>query len=142
MVDFLCFSLVLSAVFHLPLAYTLPRVNTGGAAGDLTGAMVSFVNHFPTNCIYHTSVGFLFFVGQLSDCKRQSVNTVPKQCSSVYVEFETDVKTDDYLYITSIHFSQLFVAFCNTDISTNLQTCCGKMLLSQSMAKCWVLEQS
>ena len=45
MMDFLCLSLVLSAVFHLPRAFTLPQVNTGGAAGDLTGAMVGFVNY-------------------------------------------------------------------------------------------------
>ena len=41
MVDFLCLSLVLPAFFHLPLAFTLPRGNTDGAAGDLTGAMVA-----------------------------------------------------------------------------------------------------
>ena len=42
MVEVLCVVFVLSSVFHLPLAFTLPLGNVDEAAGDLTGAMVRF----------------------------------------------------------------------------------------------------
>ena len=42
MVEVLCVVFVLSSVFRLPLAFTLPLGNVDEAAGDLTGAMVRF----------------------------------------------------------------------------------------------------
>ena len=87
MVDFLCHSLVLSAAFHLPLAYTLPQRNTGGAAGDLTGAMVSFVNNLNVlnsdrlrrrpkllkHCIF---IIIAFSADQLFDCIRDAFRKI------------------------------------------------------------------
>ena len=49
MVEVLCVVFVLSSVFHLPLAFTLPLGNVDEAAGDLTGAMVRFFLNDQTN---------------------------------------------------------------------------------------------
>ena len=74
MVEVLCVVFVLSSVFRLPLAFTLPLGNVDEAAGDLTGAMVRFFkrsNKLTSTCTSSELIAFVLLKHQLSDFRRQ-----------------------------------------------------------------------